>query len=212
MAGAVAQSLAEVMAGVALGQLERPGSPAVFGNFLTTVNLKTGSPTFGTPESALGSFAAAQLARRIGLPLRCSGAFTSSKLPDAQAMQESVRSLYTALLCGANFILHAAGWLEAALTIGYEKLVLDADYLGAVHTLLGGLPVDSGALAFDAFKEVGPGNHFFGCAYTLSRYETAFHECDSACKTDPLIGRLEAAALRAAFRTRPASRRSQAWG
>ena len=107
MAGAVAQSLAEVMVGVAQGQLERPGSPAVFGNFLTTVNLKTGSPTFGTPESALGSFAAAQLARRIGLPLRCSGAFTSSKLPDAQAMQESVTSLYTALLCGANFILRA---------------------------------------------------------------------------------------------------------
>ena len=134
MAGAVAQSLAEVMAEVALGQLERPGSPAVFGNFLTTVNLKTGSPTFGTPEAALGSFAAAQLARRIGLPLRCSGAFTSSKLPDAQAMHESVSSLHTALPCGANFILHAAGWLEAALTIGYEKLVLDADHLGAVHT------------------------------------------------------------------------------
>ena len=180
MAGAVAQSLAEVMAGVALGQLERPGSPAVFGNFLTTVNLKTGSPTFGTPESALGSFAAAQLARRIGLPLRCSGAFTSSKLPDAQAMQESVTSLHTALLCGANFILHAAGWLEAALTIGYEKLVLDADHLGAVHTLLAGLALDPGALAFDAFREVGPGNHFFGCTHTLSRYETAFHECEIA--------------------------------
>ncbi len=180
MAGAVAQSLAEVMAGVALGQLERPGSPAVFGNFLTSVNLKTGSPTFGTPESALGSFAAAQLARRIGLPLRCSGAFTSSKLPDAQAMQESVTSLYTALLCGANFVLHAAGWLEAALTIGYEKLMLDADYLGAAHTLLGGLALDTNALALDAFKEVGPGNHFFGCAHTLSNYETAFHECELA--------------------------------
>ena len=95
-------------------------------------------------------------------------------------MQESVTSLYTALLCGANFILHAAGWLEAALTIGYEKLVLDADHLGAVHTLLGGLAVDSDALAFDAFKEVGPGNHVFGCAHTLSRYETAFHECEIA--------------------------------
>ena len=108
------------------------------------------------------------------------GAFTSSKLPDAQAMQESVTSLYTALLCGANFILHAAGWLEAALTIGYEKLVLDADHLGAMHTLLGGLVVDSDTLAFDAFREVGPGNHFFGCAHTLSRYETAFQEYEIA--------------------------------
>ena len=180
MVAAVAQSLVEVMVGVALGQLERPGSPAVFGNFLTSVNLKSGSPTFGTPEPALGSFAAAQLARRIGLPLRCSGAFTSSKLPDAQAMQESVTSLYTALLCGANFILHAAGWLEGALTIGYEKLVLDADYLGAAHTFLKGLPVDFDKLTLDAFKEVGPGGHFFGCAHTLAHYETAFHENELA--------------------------------
>ena len=109
-----------------------------------------------------------------------SPALAASKLPDAQAMQESVTSLHTALLCGANFILHAAGWLEAALTIGYEKLVLDADHLGSVHTLLGGLVVGSEALALDAFREVGPGNHFFGCAHTLSRYETAFHECEIA--------------------------------
>ena len=106
--------------------------------------------------------AAEQLARRIGIPLRCVGAFTSSKLPDAQAMQGSVTSLYTALLCGANFVLHAAGWLEAALTIGYEKLVLDADHLGAVHTPPGGLPLDANALAMDAFREVDPGGHFFG--------------------------------------------------
>ena len=180
MAGAIAQSLAEVMAGVALGQLEQPGSPAIFGNFLTSVDLKSGSPTFGTPEPALGSFVAAQLARRLGIPLRCSGAFTSSKVPDAQAMQESVTSLYTALLCGANFVLHAAGWLEAALTVGYEKLVLDADYLGAAHTFLKGLSMDTNALAFDAFKEVTPGTHFFGCAHTLANYETAFHESELA--------------------------------
>ena len=178
MAGAIAQSFAEVMAGVALGQLERPGSPVIFGNFLTTVDLKTGSPTFGTPESALASFAAAQLARRIGIPLRCSGAFTSSKVPDAQAMQETVTSLYTALLCGANFVLHAAGWLEAALTIGYEKLVLDADYLGAAHSLLKGLPIDTNTLALNAFKEVEPGSHFFGCAHTVANYETAFFESE----------------------------------
>ena len=178
MAGAIAQSLAEVMAGVALGQLERPGSPAIFGNFLTTVDLKSGSPTFGTPEPAIGSFAAAQLARRIGIPLRCSGAFTSSKVPDAQAMQESVTSLYTALLSGANFVLHAAGWLESALTIGYEKLVLDADYLGAAHTFLKGLPLDTNALALNAFEEVAPGNHFFGCAHTVANYKTAFFESE----------------------------------
>ncbi len=180
MAGAIVQALAEVLVGVALGQLERPGSPAVFGNFLTSVDLRSGSPTFGTPEPALGSFVAAQLARRVGLPLRCSGGFTSSKIPDAQAMQETVNALNTAVLCGANFVLHAAGWLEGALTIGYEKLVLDADYLGALHTFLAGLDLDENAFAMDAFHEVGPGNHFFGAAHTLANYETAFYESELA--------------------------------
>ena len=180
MAGAITQALAEVMVGVALGQLERPGSPAVFGNFLTSVDLRSGSPTFGTPEPALGSFVAGQLARRVGLPIRCSGGFTSSKVPDAQAMQETVNSLNTAVLCGANFVLQAAGWLEGALTISYEKLMLDADHLGAMHTFLRGLALDDNAFAMDAFAEVGPGSHFFGASHTLANYETAFYESELA--------------------------------
>lgn len=180
MAAAVAQAYAEVLVGCALGQLERPGSPAIFGNFVTSVDLRSGSPTFGTPEPVLGSYMAAQLARRVGLPIRCSGGFTSSKIPDAQAMQETVNSLNTAVMCGANFVLHAAGWLEGALTMSYEKLVLDADYLGALHVFLKGLSLDENALAMDAFREVSPGNHFFGCAHTLRNYETAFYESDLA--------------------------------
>ncbi len=180
MAAAVAQAYAEVLVGCALGQLERPGSPVVFGNFVTSVDLRSGSPTFGTPEPVLASYMAAQLARRIGLPIRCSGGFTSSKIPDAQAMQETVNSLNTAILCGANFVLHAAGWLEGALTISYEKLVLDADYLGALHVFLRGLALDENALAMDAFREVGRGNHFFGCRHTLANYETAFYRSELA--------------------------------
>jgi len=180
MTAAVAQAYAEVLVGCALGQLERPGSPAVFGNFVTSVDLRSGSPTFGTPEPVLGSYMAAQLARRVGLPIRCSGGYTSSKIPDAQAMQETVNSLNTAVMCGANFVLHAAGWLEGALTVSYEKLVLDADYLGGLHVLLKGLTFDDNAIAMDAFREVGPGNHFFGCAHTLANYETAFYESELA--------------------------------
>ena len=180
MAAAVAQAYAEVLVGCALGQLERPGSPSIFGNFVTSVDLRSGSPTFGTPEPALGSYVAAQLARRIGLPIRCSGGFTSSKIPDAQAMQETVNSLNTAVMCGANFVLHAAGWLEGALTISYEKLLLDADYLGGLHTFMKGLSLDDNALAMDAFREVGCGNHFFGCEHTQRNYESAFYESELA--------------------------------
>ena len=175
-AGAIAQSLAETMAGCALAQLERPGAPVVFGNFLSSTALRSGSPTFGTPEPALGSLVVGQLARRLNLPLRCSGAFTSSKIPDGQAMQESTMSMLAAVQCGAHFILHSAGWLEGGLTMGYEKFVMDADFCAALHVWMGGMALDDNALALDAFREVGPGKHFFGSAHTLANYETAYWE------------------------------------
>ena len=175
-AGGVAQSHAETMVGIALTQLIRPGAPAVYGNFLSSMALRSGSPTFGTPEPAVGSLVVGQLARRVGLPLRCSGAFTSSKVPDGQAMQESAVSMLSALLCGANFILHSAGWLEGGLAMGYEKFMMDLDLCGAAHTYLKGMSLDEDQFALDGFAEVGPGKHFFGSQHTLRHYETAFYE------------------------------------
>ena len=178
IAGAIAQGLAEVMVGVAMGQLVRPGSPAIFGNFTTTVNLRAGSPSFGTPESAAASYVVGQIARRFDVPLRCSGGFTSSQCVDAQSTNESVNSLNAAVLCGSHFVLHAAGWMESALTISYEKLVIDADYLGALHKFVKGVSLDDNQFAGGAFAEVGPGNHFFGCEHTLANYENAFYESE----------------------------------
>ena len=177
-AGAIAQSLGETMAGCALTQLERPGAPVVFGNFLSSMSLRSGSPTFGTPEPAIGSMVVGQLARRLNLPLRCSGNFTTSKLPDAQAMTEGTMSMLAAIHCGANFILHAAGFLDGLLSMSYEKFMLDADLCGSLHKYLQGVVIDDDQLAVDAFAEVGPGNHFFGCAHTLRHYETAFWDSD----------------------------------
>ncbi len=175
-AGAIAQALAETMVGCAITQLECPGAPVIFGNFLSSTSLRTGSPTFGTPEPALGSLVIGQLARRLNLPLRCSGSFTTSKLPDAQSARESAMSMLAAVQCGANFILHSAGFLDSLLSMSYEKFVMDADFCGAMHTYLGGIQVDANTLALDAFHEVGPGQHFFGCAHTMANYETAFWE------------------------------------
>ncbi len=175
-AGAIAQAHAESMVGVALTPLVRPGAPAIYGNFLTTMSLRSGAPTVGTPEAGLAYFAVGQLARRLGVPLRCGGSFTSAKLPDAQSAQESADSLFTALMSGTNFVLHAAGWLEGGLVMDYEKLVLDNDRLGMMHVLLRGLALDDNAFALDGFHEVGPGNHFLGSAHTLANYETAYYE------------------------------------
>jgi trimethylamine--corrinoid protein Co-methyltransferase len=150
----------------------------IFGNFLSSMSLRSGSPTFGTPEPAIGSQVIGQLARRLNLPLRCSGNFTTSKLPDGQAMMEGTMSMLAAVHCGANFILHSAGFLDGLLSMSYEKFMLDADLCGALHAYLDGIRIDDDQLAVEAFAEVGPGNHFFGCSHTMKHYETAFWDSD----------------------------------
>jgi trimethylamine---corrinoid protein Co-methyltransferase len=180
LAGDIAQAHAETMVGVALAQLIRPGCPVIYGNFLSSMALRSGSPTFGTPEPAIGSLVVGQMARRVGLPLRCAGAFTSSKLADGQAMAESTMSMMSAILCGTNFILHSAGWLEGGLTMGYEKFMMDADFCGSLHRYLEGVSLDEDEFAIDGFHEVGPGKHFFGSQHTLRHYETAFYDSTTA--------------------------------
>ena len=175
-AGAIAQAHAEAMVGCALSQLERPGAPTIYGNFLSSTSLRTGAPTFGTPEPAVGSLVVGQLARRNKLPLRCSGSFTTSKLPDAQAMMESATSMHASVLSGANFAFHAAGFLDGLLSMSYEKFVIDADYCGHMQTYLKGVPIDDNQLGFEALSEGGPGHHLFGSAHTLANFETAYWE------------------------------------
>ena len=182
-AGAIAQAVGETMAGCALTQLERKGAPVIFGNFLSSTQLRSGSPTFGTPEPAIGSMVVGQIARRLGLPLRCSGNFTTSKLPDAQAMTEGTMSMLAAVHCGANFVLHSAGFLDGLLSMSYEKFVLDTDLCGALHTYLDGVRIDENQLAMDAFQETGPGNHHFGSEHTLRNYQTAYWDSQTADNT-----------------------------
>lgn len=174
MAGSVAQCLAESMTSCALTQLVRPGSPAVLASFQSTMSLRSGSPTFGTPEAALGSLVMGQLARRLNLPLRCAGNFTNSKLPDAQAMSQALMSMLSAVQCGANYVLHSAGFLDGLLSMSYEKFVIDSDLCGALHAYMRGLDVNENTLGFDALAELGPGQHLFSTAHTLRHYQTAY--------------------------------------
>ena len=171
----IAQAHAEALTGIALSQLVRPGSPMVYGNFLTTMDLKTGAPTFGTAESTLATYAIGQLARRLGLPLRCGAHYTASKVADGQAMQESADAMSAGILAGTNYVIHAAGWLEGGLVMSYEKFVMDLDRCGMLHRQLGGLTLDENALGFDAYLEAGPGGTHLATAHTLRNFETANH-------------------------------------
>ncbi|MBL4930028.1 trimethylamine methyltransferase family protein [Fuscibacter oryzae] len=174
IAGMVAQGLAESMASCALTQLVRPGAPAILASFFSSMSLRTGSPTFGTPEPAIGSLAMGQLARRLNLPLRCAGNFSTSKLPDGQAMQQSMMSMMSAVQGGANYVLHSAGFLDGLLSMSYEKLVMDTDMCGSLHAYLDGMAVNEDTLAFEALAELGPGQHLFSTQHTLRHYETAY--------------------------------------
>ena len=174
IAGTLTQILAEAMAGMAFAQLVRPGVPVVFGTFASSISMQSGAPTFGTPEPALVLFGAAQLARRLGVPFRSGGALCASKIPDAQAAYESANTLQPALLAGVNFMLHAAGWLEGGLAMGYEKFVMDADQCSMLQAFAAGVDLSENGQAMDAMREVGPGSHFLGCAHTQANFETAF--------------------------------------
>jgi len=178
VAGTLTQVLAEVLAGVAYSQLVRPGAPVIFGAFVTSIDMNSGAPTFGTPEASLITYGAGQLARRLGLPYRSAGAFCGSKLPDAQAAYESANSLNMGLLSGVNFMLHACGWLEGGLVSSYEKFVMDADQLGVLHGLARGVDMSENGQAMGAIREVGPGGHYLGCDHTRANFKDAFWRSD----------------------------------
>ena len=169
----IAQAHAETIAAIALTQLVKPGAPVVYGNFLTTLDLQSGAPTFGGPEANLAIMALGQLSRRMQLPLRGIGHVTAAKSADGQAMQESSDSMMTAIMAGSDIIFHATGWLEGGLTMGYEKFMMDLDRCGMMCTMVKGLTIDENSLAKDAFLQSGPGDNFLSTDHTLRNFETA---------------------------------------
>ncbi len=174
LVGALTLAHAEALLGITLTQIVRRGSPVMYGSFTSNVDMKSGSPAFGTPEYTKAAFGAGQLARHIGVPWRCSSA-TASNAPDAQATYESQMSLWGALLGGCNFILHAAGWLEGGLTASYEKFILDVEMLQMFAEIFQPVAVSPDEIAVEAIVEAGVGGHFFATAHTMQRYRDAFY-------------------------------------
>jgi trimethylamine--corrinoid protein Co-methyltransferase len=179
-AAVCAQTLAESLGGMTLAQLVRPGAPVVLGSFASSMSMQSGAPTFGTPEPALVLFAMAQLARRLGVPFRSGGSLCASKIADAQAAYESAATLWPTVLGGVNFVLHAAGWLEGGLSVGYEKFILDADQCGMMAVFVKGIDLSENGQALDAIRANGPGQHFLGTAHTLANFESAFYRSETA--------------------------------
>jgi len=172
--GTLTQVLAEVYAGIGYSQLVRKGAPIIFGTFVTSIDMNSGAPTFGTPEASKILYGAGQLARRLNIPFRSGGGLCGSKLPDAQAAYESGSTLQSSVFGGVNFMLHSCGWLEGGLVSSFEKFVMDADQLGALHTLASPIDISTNGQALDAIREVQPGGHYLGCKHTQDNFKTAF--------------------------------------
>ncbi len=175
VAATLAQQVGEALAGIALVQTIRPGCPVVFGSFLSNTDMQSGSPAFGTPESAVGLFCTGQIARHYNLPFRSGGSLTSSQVVDAQAGYESMMTLWPTFLAGTNFVMHAAGWLESALVSCYEKFVTDVETLRMMYEVFKPLEINEETLAFSAHQEVGQGGHFLGAVHTLERFRECFY-------------------------------------
>ena len=174
LAGALVQQTAEALAIIALCQMLRPGAPCVLGGFTSNVDMRTGSPAFGTPEYVQAVIAAAQIGRRLKIPVRTS-AVNASPVVDAQATYETAFSLQAAILSHSHLINHAAGWLEGGLSASLEKIIVDAELLRNWAEMLKPVSFDDDDLAVEAIKAVAVGGHFFGEPHTLARYQSAFY-------------------------------------
>ncbi len=171
----LAQQLAEALTGIALTQLVNPGCPVILGSFLSNTDMQSGSPALGTPESAIGLLCTGQMARRYGLPWRSGGGLTSSQTCDAQAAYEAMMVMTPTFLAGTNYVMHAAGWLEAGLVACYEKFIVDIEILRMLQVQFTPLEIDEESLAFGAHEEVGAGGHFLGAVHTLERFRDCFY-------------------------------------
>jgi len=172
---ALTQQLAEALSGIALAQLIRPGCPVIFGSFLSNIDMQSGSPSFGTPESAIGLLCTGQLARHYGLPFRTGGGLNSSQTADAQSAYEALMTLLPTFLAGTNFVMHAAGWLEGGLVSCYEKFIIDVELLKMLRVEFTPLEITEESLAFGAHEEVGHGGHFLGAEHTMERFRECFY-------------------------------------
>jgi trimethylamine--corrinoid protein Co-methyltransferase len=172
---ALVQQIAEALSGIALSQLIRPGCPVVFGSFLSNIDMQSGSPQFGTPESAMGLLCTGQIARHFGLPFRTGGGLNSSQTVDAQSAYESLMTMLPTFLAGTNLVMHAAGWLEGGLVACYEKYVVDVQVLEMLQKEFTPLQIDEASMAFGAHEEVGHGGHFLGAAHTMERFRDCFY-------------------------------------
>ena len=173
-APAVAQLNAEALSALAYTQVVRKGCPAIYGHYLSTVSMQSGSPMAGTPEISLMNFMVGQMARYYGVPWRTSNTLGGAKTLDAQSGYESASTLMATLMAGANYIWHSAGWNEAGMHCSVAKFMVDAEQCAMGYRMAEGIRWDDFDEALSAIIDIGPGGHYLGHPHTLENFQRAF--------------------------------------
>jgi len=187
LAGTLVQINAEELSGVVYTQLVRPGARIILGYVPSVSDLRTGNFIGGAAEFALMHAAAAQLGQFYGLPVYNSSGLTDAKIPDIQAGYEKGITGLAAALAGANYIHHAAGFLESMLTVAYEQYVIDDDINGAIMRMVRGIEVNDETLSVEVIDEVcrgrgdePPAGHFLGTTQSLKLMHSEYYYPHSA--------------------------------
>lgn len=168
LAGHLVSVGAEILGGVAVLETLVPGSPTFVGPYEAFMDLSTGDidAAWGG-EDVLIKLAAAQMARRWGLPLNMGGFGTGANTPDWQAGAQSMLSVMGMAVAGSGELISAAGTLHASSAFSFEELVLEAELFGMVcHMLERRVSVTDEDLAVSVIESIGPGGHFLAHPHT----------------------------------------------
>lgn len=175
LAGSLAQANAENLVGITLAQLVNPGAPVVYGVPSSNIDIRYGSLSIGSAESALFTSFAGQMGRYYDVPSRGGGCLSDAKAVDYQAGFESMLTMAVATFSEVDFILHAAGILESYSAISPEKFVLDCEVIRTLDRFTEGFPIDDDHFALDVITEVEPSGHFLAQRHTLDHAEETFY-------------------------------------
>lgn len=176
LAGTIAMNNAEILAGIAMVQMIREGTPVIYGFQTSRADMQTGAVAIGDPGTNLCIKYGAELAKYYGLPSRGGGANTDSKALTIQSAYEAMMALYVSRESGMNIIIHAAGMLDGNGCMSYEKFIMDLEVIEMIENYFKGFEINDDTLAIDLIKDVGVGGCFLNQEHTM-KY----------CRSEPFI-------------------------
>ena len=176
MAGTLLQTHAEVMAGITVHQLTRPGAPVLYGGLPAMAEMRSMGYQGGGVECGMMQTAIHQLSQHINVPNYASAGLTDAKIPDIQSGWEKAFTTGLAVMGGNNYIHHAAGMLESMQCVAYELYVIDDEIIGQACKILEGISTGEDHLAFEAIREVGPGGNYLMSAHTLQHLRREYFQ------------------------------------